>query len=119
MPRSVRHYQGGHRHRLALAFPPATRLDSRVPEFGTDRNFGYNSGDYGVEEECCGRPPRRLKLRYLANNCVKALLLIRHVRFSTLGGFTKGLFLVLHPNIAVLVRSGFAQIAVFVKYFFG
>ena len=38
----------------------------------------------------------------LANNCVKTLLLIRHVRFSTLGGFAKGLFLVLHPNIAVL-----------------
>ena len=29
-------------------------------------------------------------------------MLTRHVRFSTLGGFAKGLFLVLHPNIAVL-----------------
>ena len=41
-------------------------------------------------------------MRYLANNCVKALLLSRHVRVSTLGVFTKGLFLVLHPNIAFL-----------------
>lgn len=42
------------------------------------------------------------KTYYLANNCVKALLLSRHVRVSTLGVFTKGLFLVLHPNIAFL-----------------
>lgn len=33
---------------------------------------------------------------------MKALLLSRHVRVSTLGVFTKGLFLVLHPNIAFL-----------------
>ncbi len=38
----------------------------------------------------------------LANNRVKTLLLIRHVRFSTLGGFAKEFFLVFHPNIAVL-----------------
>lgn len=42
------------------------------------------------------------KTYYLANNCVKALFLSRHVRVSTLGVFTKGLVLVLHPNIAFL-----------------
>ncbi len=48
-------------------------------------------------------------MRYLANNCVKALLLSRHVRVSTLGVFTKGLFLVLHPNIAVFYKTDFVK----------
>ena len=41
-------------------------------------------------------------INVLANNCGNALLLTRHVLFGTLGGFAKGFFLVLHPNIAVL-----------------
>ena len=49
------------------------------------------------------------KTYYLANNCVKALLLSRHVRVSTLGVFTKGLFLVLHPNIAVFYKTDFVK----------